>query len=824
MFFALKTAHNDGKKYIEDAILLGVRVFCIVNEQKSQKKIGSPRIFSENYAISAEKTVKLIKIIVETPDFSPMYAIQTLAEGYRKQFIDLKTIAITGSNGKTIVKEWLAQAIADDAQIVRSPKSFNSQLGVPMSIFQIENQHNLGIFEAGISKINEIQALKRIIQPQIGIFTNILAAHDEGFSSKQEKADQKAQLFADCEVVIYNKDNIYCENAIKNLKNPPITTFTYSKIDKKADLFIKEKTKSIINDENRNGFFNKITAIYKGEEVYVELPFFDDASIENATTVWATMLYLGYEQTVIRNRFYDLEALEARLEIKAAINNCTLINDSYSLDLDSLKIALNFMQQQDVYGKKTLITSAFSSGNNAFWFEKIGKLLATKQIDKLIIVGEKTENLKPFLPEKLRNENAFFSFKTTDELLQNLSISNLQNETILLKGARKFTLERVAERLSQRAHKTVLEVNMDALKHNFKVYKSLVLPKTKLMAMVKAHAYGSGAYQVAKLLQHQKVDYLAVAYTDEGYDLRQNGITLPIMVMNVEESSFDSLIRHNLAPEIYSLTVLQGFATAVRRFHAAQNTEIAVYNIHLKLDTGMKRLGFEGKDMAELCRKLLENPFLKIDTIFSHLVATDNPEHDKFTHEQVARFKKMSEKISAKIGYKPLQHILNTSGISRFNQQYQFDMVRLGIGLYGVDTAPNVQEKLQTVLTLKATISQVKEIAKGETIGYNRVGKATKKMRIGTVSIGYADGIPRRLSNKSGSFLVENQLAEIVGNVCMDMCMIDISNIPLAKEGSDVIIFGKNRPVQDFASQAQTIPYEAFTAVSSRVKRVYFSE
>ena len=823
LFVALKTPHNDGQKYIDDAIQKGVTTILRPLPTNSRNEQGVSIEVKSKYAIRENENSEPQPIVFinylhqseklpDTPSKNRVGEdLQALAKAYRTQFDALKTIAITGSNGKTIVKEWLAQALALDEQVVRSPKSFNSQIGVPISIFQIEMQHTVGIFEAGISEMGEMKDLQQVIQPQIGIFTNILAAHDSGFPSKEAKAAEKALLFVDCAAVIYNYDDIYCRNALKNSTS---YCFAWSRIEKTANLYILE--------EARNGVFTKITAIYKGEEKYIEIPFLDAASIENAIHVWATLLYLGYSQTIIRERLCSLEALEARLELKNAVNNSILINDSYSLDLDSLRIALEFMQEQDIYNKKTVILSQKYPLKNEqeknTWIKAVAQLLNRKKVNKLVAVGEGMTQIRPLLLP----QTAFFAFDTTDILLKQIDKLHLHGETILLKGARHFEFERVAELLAQRAHKTVLEINLEAIKHNFKQYKNLV-GDTKLMVMVKAHAYGSGAYQVARLLEHQKVDMLAVAYTDEGYELRQNGITTPIMVMNVEENAFDALIRHHLSPEIYSLTTLRGFAAATRRFHALHDSPLQTYPIHLKLDTGMKRLGFERNDLTELCQLLLENKHLVVATIFTHLVATDNPEHDDFTAQQINLFSELYAQITAKIGYTPLRHILNTSGISRFHQRFPMEMVRLGIGLYGVDAEPTIQKNLQTVLTLKATISQIKTVQAGETIGYNRMGKATRNTRIATVSIGYADGISRSLSNGKGAFLVENQLAFIIGNVCMDMCMIDITDIPSAKEGAEVVIFGESRPVQDFATQAQTIPYEIFTNVSNRVKRVYFS-
>ena len=776
LFFALY-GRLDGHAYLYHAYTQGVRNFVVEKNTNIAKLEDANVFFVEN----------------------PLLALQHLASDYRKKF-DLETIAITGSNGKTIVKDWLSQLLDNEYVIIKSPRSYNSQIGVAISILGIEKNHNLGIFEAGISQPNEMKKLSEIIVPNLGILTNIGDAHNEGFTNLEQKIEEKIQLFKHAKTIICNAEYLpFLE------KKYPDKRFFIWEINSKnnnsnaiLNIFSIEKTNNTTN----------IKAFFQEKEIQITIPFTDYPSIENAITCWLTMLYKNYSQEVIAVKMLQLQAVALRMEIKAGVNDCLIINDAYSLDLTSLTYALDFLNQQ-AKGKKTLILSdIFQSGlSDKKLYSKVVDLIAQKHIDKLILIGEKSA--------KYLNTSVLKSvFSSTEAFLQQAKFSDFSQETILLKGARTFEFERIAEFLAQKAHRTVLEINLDALRHNLLVYDAFLQNDVKMLVMVKASAYGSGSSEVAKLLEYQQVDYLGVAYTDEGVALRKEGITLPILVLNPEESSFPALLRYNLEPEIYCFSQLNRFLQYLK------NSEHTLF-IHLKLDTGMHRLGFEQPDIQALIRILKENKNLKVKSIFSHLAASDAAEHDDFTTRQVALFSAMYEQIVNEISYRPLRHICNTGGISRF-PEYHFDMVRLGIGIYGVDSNPSVQSQLEVVNTLKATISQIKHIPKGESIGYSRKGLADKDLRIATISIGYADGFLRAAGNGRYLVAINGQLAPVIGNVCMDMTMIDITNLTGVTEGDEVIVFGDFPRVETFAEATQTIAYEVLTNVSDRVKRVYF--
>ena len=863
-FVALQSAQNDGHRYLAAAYRAGVRTFLVC--ETATLPANWHEIASDALTLAVPNTLT---------------ALQQIAAAHRADCPDLRTIGITGSNGKTIVKEWLYQLLRNDEMIVRSPKSYNSQLGVPLSVWQIQPEHTLGIFEAGISETGEMAQLAQIIQPNIGVFTNLGTAHSAGFADNFAKAMEKLDLFVDCEVLIYSRDYPQLERAVQTkFPEKPKLTWT-TKPDTEADIIGINTTENTQKYFYNKKYITTQTVDYQYfrhdgtvENANFELPFADKASLENALCCCAVMRYLGYDAATIRTRIATLEAVALRLELKAAINNCTLINDAYNADLNSLDIALTFARQQQRKPTLTLVLSDILETGKTVesLYKSVAVILRQHEIKTIIGIGTTITKLANYLQEGC----TFFHFYTTDDFINsfknnevitpfkkllykennaviniknsdvNKNVNNFevdsatevakpssdfatevakpisdifQNTTILLKAARVFAFERIAAVLAQKQHRTTLEVNMSALTHNLRVYKQFLQPETAIMVMVKAAAYGSGSEQVARLLSLEKVDYLAVAYTDEGYELRQSGIALPIMVMNVEADSFDALIRYRLEPELYSRSTFEGFLATV----SAQNLAEA-YPVHLKLDTGMHRLGFENSDLEWLCDVLKTQKNLYIASVFTHLAATDNPEHDEFTHLQAARFSEMYATISDAIGYAPRRHILNSGGINRFAAQYQMDMVRLGIGLYGIDGSNEIQQKLQTVMTLNATISQIKTIAVGDSIGYNRMGKATEPMRIATISLGYADGLSRRLSNGAGKLWLRGALAPIIGNVCMDMCMLNITSIADAAEGDTVEVFGENLPVQTLAADLNTIPYEVFTSVSGRVKRLYFQE
>lgn len=792
LFFALRSERNDGHKFIGDAYSKRVRNFVVSALPPSLEAFPDANFI-------------LVK--------DTLAALQHLAANHRKKF-NIPVLGITGSNGKTIVKEWLYHLLQEDTDtkigtgknIVRSPKSYNSQVGVPLSVWLINEEHNLAIFEAGISRPGEMEKLESIISPSIGLITNIGQAHDENFLNSRQKIREKLKLFIHAQILIFNRDNLDLNDEIVgNEVMKKLNLFTWSR-KTKANLQIGKITKDLAETE--------LQGIYKNEFIRIRVPFIDEASIENAIHCWAVMLYLGYPNKTIAERMLRLSPVAMRLELKEGVNHCSVINDSYNSDLGSLAIALDFLNQQKQHPKRTLILSdIFQSGKNEEeLYKEVAHLVKEKGVSRFIGIGEALSRQSG----KFEAEKNFY--KTTDDFLADYPGIVFSNETILLKGARAFGFERISQVLQQKAHETVLEVNLSSLIHNLNYYRSKIAPGTKLMAMVKAFSYGSGGFEIANILQHHHVDYLAVAYADEGIELRKAGITTPIMVMNPEEPSYNTMIRHDLEPEIFSFRVLKLFEEAVKRF----GRKDAPYPIHLKLDTGMHRLGFEEKEVNELAVRIGNSKFLEVRSIFSHLAGSDEPAHDEFTRNQIKKFGEMSEVIRSRFDYPVFRHILNSAGIVRFPGA-QFEMVRLGIGLYGIGANAEEQAHLKNVSTLKTTVSQIKEIPAGESIGYSRKFVAKKDMRIATVPIGYADGLSRRLSNGKGKMIIKGKSAPIVGNVCMDMCMLDITDIQCS-EGEEVIVFGSEYSAYEIARDMDTIPYEVFTGISRRVKRVYFQE
>ncbi len=790
LFFAIKGDRHDGHKFLSDLFEKGVRHFVVSDRPDVSRFPGASFL--------------LVK--------DPLAALQHLTAHHRQQFA-IPVIGITGSNGKTVVKEWLYQLLREDKNIVRSPKSFNSQVGVPLSVWQMASEHELAIFEAGISKPDEMERLEEIIRPTAGVFTNIGLAHDENFLNAKQKIREKLKLFVHAGALVYCRDYLELnEEVVRHFAHSPsagstVTLFSWSKRSR-ADLQVGK----II----RAAGYTEIQAVYRNDLAVIKIPFTDDASIENAINCWALMLYLGYSSSTIANRMQNLAPVAMRLELKEGINNCSVINDTYNSDLGSLGIALDFLNQQQQHPKKTLILSDIlqSGKNEQALYQEVAELVSKKGVNRLIGIGEAISR-----QEKLfsRIEKSFYP--STADFLSAFNNSLFHNETILLKGARAFLFEEIGLIIQQKAHETVLEIDLNAIVHNLNYYRSKLRSETKIMAMVKAFSYGSGSFEIASVLQFHRVDYLAVAYADEGIELRKAGITLPVMVMNPEEQSYDAMIRYNLEPEIFAPRILHLFTEALRRSTAERP---GPFPIHIKLDTGMHRLGFEAQQVRGLAEQLRLSSDLQVRSVFSHLAASDEPEHDAFTREQIKKFRDMSEAIAAALGYPVLRHILNSAGIVRFPEA-QFDMVRLGIGLYGIGSGEAEQGQLQNVSTLKTIISQVKKIPANETIGYSRKGIAKKEMLIATVPIGYADGLSRKLSNGKGKMLVNGKPAPVVGNVCMDMCMLDITGIEAA-EGDEVIVFGKQHPIAEVAKEMETIPYEVLTNISRRVKRVYWQE
>lgn len=779
LFFALPGKYRDGAQFIPELYAQGVRQF-VVNRKIELQNLPDAHILR----------------VPNTLD-----ALHALAAHHRAQF-SIPVIGITGSNGKTVVKEWLNQLLAPDFNVVRSPKSYNSQIGVPLSVWQMQERHSLAIFEAGISQSGEMGRLEKIIRPSIGIFTNLGPAHREGFESDDAKWREKMQLFA-------HSDTLIC--AVNHAPPAPRPNlFCWSKNGEPADLQVIATEKISTGSTRIRAQYSKMPA---GDTIQILIPFSDEASIENALHCWATLILLQIPQAEIESRMLRLEPVEMRLEVKAAIQGCTIINDAYSNDLASLRLALQFARQQAGLGKLTLILSdILQSGQTSDQrWKAVADMMAVQSVGRVMGIGSDIIALQSYLSAEI--EGVFFA--DTESFLAQFSSLDFRDETILIKGARTFAFERIARRLEQKAHKTVLEVNLSALTHNLKTYQRMLQPSTKMMVMVKAEGYGAGSAQVAKLLEYHPVDYLGVAYADEGIVLRKAGVNLPILVLNPDSASLDAMGRYRLEPEVYSLKILDEVIA-----YAQEKNRL---NIHIKLDTGMHRLGFEPADMPLLTEKLRQNSALRVATVFSHLAASDGTEHDAFTRRQAQLFTDMYNQIEEALGYAPLRHICNTGGIERW-PEFHFDMVRLGIGLYGIG-GKAVQNRLQTVHFLKATISQIKHIAAGETVGYSRnSGLLDTPKRIATISIGYADGLLRLAGGGRYSVLVRQMLAPTLGNVCMDMTMIDVSHIPEAAVGDEVVIFGDKPPVQALADCLQTIPYEVFTNISERVKRVYWQE
>ena len=782
LFFALKSHRNDGHKYIADLYEKGVRSFVVCQLPESSCPGAS---------------------FIVVPD--TLKALQALASYHRQQF-NIPVIGITGSNGKTIVKEWLYQMLSPDYSIVRSPKSYNSQVGVPLSVWQMNESDELAIFEAGISEPDEMMALQEIIRPTIGVFTNIGQAHEENFINRAQKVGEKMNLFTKAESLVYCMDYPDIQQVvIRSGMASKVKLLAWSRKNEEADLFV--------GDVKVGEKQTQVQCRYQGAQLPFVIPFTDAASIENAIFCIAVGLYLKMSPEVIAERLLSLTTIAMRLEIKAGMNNCTIINDYYNSDVNSLSIALDVMKQQHQHQRNVVILSdILQSGRSEMeLYAEIAQMLKTKGVDMLIGIGDGISRQA----SKFEMESCFYP--NVVDFLAHFPFSKFNNQTILLKGARAFEFEQIGMELQEKAHETVLEINFNHLVNNLNHFRSKIKPETKLMVMVKAFGYGSGNLEVSNVLQFHNVDYLTVAFADEGVELRRAGINLPIMVMSPEVNSYDNIIKYHLEPEVFSFRNLDFIEKAL------QATGVTTpLNVHIKLDTGMHRLGFSLKELPELIRRLQANPLIHVRSTFSHLATADNPEEDDFTLSQIRVFEQGSQMIVDAFPYKVLRHILNTAGITRFTQ-YQFDMVRLGIGLYGVPTCKADEGVLETVVSLKTTINQIKEIPAGDSIGYNRHGRATHDMRIGIVPIGYADGLSRLLGNGNGKFYIKGQQVPVIGDICMDMCMLDLTGVE-AQEGDTVVIFDAEHSINDIAKACQTIPYEVMTRISQRVKRVYYQE
>ncbi|MDN3675634.1 bifunctional UDP-N-acetylmuramoyl-tripeptide:D-alanyl-D-alanine ligase/alanine racemase [Flavobacterium branchiarum] len=782
LFFALSGPNNNAHDYIPDLIEKGVHNFVVTE-------------------IPEKYTQRANYIVVE----NPLAALQEVAAYYRGLF-NFPIIGLTGSNGKTIVKEWLNFLLSPDYNIIRSPKSYNSQVGVPLSVIAINEKHNLGIFEAGISTVAEMDKLEKIIKPTIGLLTNIGSAHDEGFLNLVQKIDEKLLLFKECPVIIYQKNEVVHSCLTQFAAEYMLESrqlFSWSFTDKKADVLVSTKESH-----------NESTAIqyqYENEINDFTIPLQDDASIENAISCLMVLLYLKYDSATIQNRMHLLYPVEMRLEVKTGINNCSIIDDSYSSDFQSLKIALDFLESQHKFKKKTVILSDIlqSGFSNDELYTKVAQLIESNKISRVIGIGSTISKFA----DKFSN---CITFPDTAEFIAHYESLDFANETILIKGARTFHFEEIVALLEEKTHETILEINLNAIGHNLNFFKSKINPNTKMMVMVKAYSYGNGGLEIAKLLEHHKVDYLGVAFADEGIVLKNGGIKLPIMVLNPETTTFSAIIQHQLEPEIYSLKGLNAF------LKIAKEKKLHHFPIHIKLDTGMHRLGFEANTLDELIATLKGNSTVEVKSILSHLATSDEEKHFDFVLSQIDLFEKLSSKLMTELAINPIRHILNTSGISNFPQA-QYNMVRLGIGLYGVSNDPAEQKYLENVSTLKSIISQVRTIPANDSVGYGRKFMAEKETRIATIPIGYADGIARLWGNGVGFVTIKGKKARIVGNVCMDMLMVDVSAID-CKEGDDVVIFGESPTVIEIAQELRTIPYEILTSISQRVKRVFFRQ
>ena len=787
LFFALKTERADGHKYIKNCYDKGVRSF-IVAEDIDVKQ------YPEAGFIKVNDTLAVLQKLAA---YHRTHLNRQPTTDNRQPFIPI--IGITGSNGKTIVKEWLYQLLQADERIVRSPKSYNSQIGVPLSVWEMSEAHTLGIFEAGISQKGEMENLAAIIQPTIGIFTYLGDAHKEGFSNVEEKVQEKCKLFNTAHTIIYPSESLG-----KYIKKANEKKYISWGKDETDDLKVLHET--IIQQETI------LQVQWKNKIITLHIPFTDKASVHNALICCCVCLHLGMREEILATRIQQLEPVGLRLEIKKGIQGCTLLNDAYTADLNSLEIALHLLLQQT--SNKCIIISDFILPENdkESTYQSIAGLIHQAKIERVITIGKDSEKfLQPILSQNIST----LHFGNTDALIQQIQQLHFFNEAILIKGARKFELERLLPYLEQQVHETLLEINLSAIARNLQLIRSKLKRNTKIMAVVKAFSYGSGSYEIARLMAFHRVDYLAVAFADEGVALRKAGIELPILVMNADIHAMDAITNWQLEPEIYSFSFLQSFSKHLEK-EGLHN-----YPVHIKIDTGMHRLGFMEHEWQDLALKFKEHQLLTIKSVMSHLVASEDPTTDSFTFLQGAKFERACDIIQRSCHYSFIRHLNNTSGILR-HPSLQYEMVRLGIGLYGVGSAD--QDGMEPAIRFVSSIAQIKDVAAGETVGYNRQGLLQRRSKIAIVRVGYADGFPRNLSNGKGWMVIRGQKAPVIGAVCMDMTMLDVTDILDVSEGDAVEIFGHHISVSTLAKQADTIPYEILTGISQRVKRVYFEE
>lgn len=812
LFFALRSGRNDGHNYIPELYRRGVRNFVV---ERGHFRLSDVTRVSDVTASTGTGGGLAGANILEV--VSPLEALQRLAERHRDEF-DVPIVGITGSNGKTMVKEWLYQLLSPYKIVTRSPKSYNSQIGVPLSVWLLGGQTEVGLFEAGISQPGEMQALRDIIQPSIGVLTSLGTAHQENFRSMDEKCQEKLSLFHDAKVVAYNSDDNVVSRCMRK-SGYHGEKLSWSKEDPQAAMFIKKI-------ERRNTV-STLYYIYKGKEGTYHLPFIDDASVECSIAAAVVALYLGVTPEELDVRMSQLEPVAMRLEVKEGQHGCTLINDSYNSDINSLDIALDFMSRRpDQEGKsRTLILSdIYQSGVTPHeLYHRVMELAVKRGVTKFIGIGKEIKRILAAegggqiagdQTAKLPGTVAFF-FDDVEEFLRSEVFKGLRNEIVLIKGARDFGFDQITEMLEQKVHETILEVNLNAVVENLNHFRSYMKPDTKIICMVKADAYGAGAVEVSKTLQDHRVDYLAVAVADEGVTLRKNGITSNIMIMNPEMTAFKTMFDYDLEPEVYSFRIMDAL------IKAAEKEGITNYPVHIKLDTGMHRLGFDPvQDIDEVINRLKHQNAIIPRSVFSHFVGSDSDDFDTFSAHQFELFDTASKKLQSAFEHKILRHICNSAGIEHFPER-QLDACRLGIGLYGVDSRDN--HIINTVSTLKTTILQLRHVPKDETVGYSRKGVLTRDSVIAAIPIGYADGLNRHLGRGKGYCLVNGQKAPYVGNICMDVALIDVTDIP-CKEGDTVEIFGEHLPVTVLSDILDTIPYEVLTGVSNRVKKVYYQD
>lgn len=779
-FFAIRGKNHDGHQFISHLFEKGVRVFVV------EKLVPEIKEYSEASYIVTPDSVK---------------ALQKLAAFHRKDF-KAPVIAVTGSAGKTIVKEWLAEILGLKVPVIRSPRSYNSQIGVPLSVLRLDEKYKIAIFEAGISMPGEMDNLRRIIEPGIGIITNIGEAHSENFADNAAKAAEKLKLFRNASSVIYSRDDETIRSLIESDEGfRSKDLFGWSVMDEDSRIFVKQRQDA----ETRTD----ITISYNGNTHLFTIPFTDRASVENAITVASACLSLGTEPELISLGLSRLVSVAMRMELKSGINNCRLIEDYYNSDPGSLGMAVEFLKSHK--GRKaTLLLSDFvqSGREEAELYGEVATLVKKACIYRFIGIGK-----------ALRRNSGLFEgsaafYETTDEFIKNIDNHDFRDEIILLKGARIYEFERIAHLLEEQIHQTVLEVSLDAISHNLNEFRKRLLPETRMMAMVKAFAYGAGPAEIAGLLEYHRVSYLAVAYADEGVELRNAGVALPVMVVNPDPAALDLMIRYSLEPEIFSFESLDRFVNAASR-HGLMN-----YPVHIKIDSGMHRLGFMPADIPALAARLKSNETIKVVSVFSHLAGSEDPKLDGFTHKQAAVFVEAAEQIKQATGYSFIRHILNSAGILRF-PQYQFEMVRPGIGIYGAGRLPGVS--LKATGRFKTRISQVKTIPAGEPVGYGCADVSDRERVIAILPVGYADGLRRKLGNSTGNLFINGSKVPLIGNISMDMCMADISGIDV-HTGDEAEIFGENITVDEVADLCETIPYEILTSIPGRVKRVFFRE